>query len=328
MIGSWRHSLRQSAPWSAHRISHRSDVGSARRWAQPHLHSRRPLWAAVSLSVTELGTNLQRHARQGVLFQGPGVLPGTWEVFSVDRGPGLPDGLEVLVDGVSTGGSLGSGLGAVMRSSSAWSIEGTGRTRIHARFGGEDGPAPIAVMLPKLEGTACGDAWVARRHRGFVRVGIFDGSGSGERAREVARRACRVVEAADPEVPLDEVMRGVHEALTGAARGAVGTVVDVRRERVRSVGVGNTTAALVGPERVRSLPRHEGLLGRALPELRVESTPCSPAHTLMLWTDGFEPVFTPGEGAGLLVASGLESRRPLEDAGIVALPLGALLGAP
>jgi serine/threonine-protein kinase RsbT len=90
----------------------------------------------VSLAVSELATNLVRHADGGELrlaiVQGPrgrGV-----QVESRDVGPGIADLDLALEDGYSTTGGLGSGLPATRRLMDEFTIASDGRgTRVVAR---------------------------------------------------------------------------------------------------------------------------------------------------------------------------------------------------
>ncbi len=72
----------------------------------------------VALVATELATNLARHAVGGQLVvqaaDGPAV-----DLLAVDRGPGIADVPLALVDGYSSGGTSGTGLGAVRRQADA-----------------------------------------------------------------------------------------------------------------------------------------------------------------------------------------------------------------
>lgn len=71
---------------------------------------------SLALVMTELATNLIRHATRGELritrLDGPrcGVL-----IESMDTGPGIADVVAARRDGFSTGSGLGGGLGAVER---------------------------------------------------------------------------------------------------------------------------------------------------------------------------------------------------------------------
>src|SRR3954447_15470580 len=76
----------------------------------------------AAIVVTEVATNLHRHAANGALLvrvlrerdvAGLGIL-------AVDTGPGMSDPQRSTGDGYSTAGTLGIGLGAIERLSS-WS---------------------------------------------------------------------------------------------------------------------------------------------------------------------------------------------------------------
>src|SRR5262245_49877192 len=80
----------------------------------------------VSLVVSELGTNLVKHAKQGqIVLRGlAGSEPedSGLEVLAIDRGPGFSNIGEALRDGHSTSGTLGAGLGAIARQSDQFDI--------------------------------------------------------------------------------------------------------------------------------------------------------------------------------------------------------------
>lgn len=65
--------------------------------------------AALAIVVTEMATNLLRHAKGGQLMllaqpvAGPRVA-----LAAIDRGPGIPDIEQALSDGFSTGSSAGA----------------------------------------------------------------------------------------------------------------------------------------------------------------------------------------------------------------------------
>jgi serine/threonine-protein kinase RsbT len=71
----------------------------------------------VALAVSELGTNLVRYARDGVIVLRPvkGTSRAGLEVESRDAGPGIGALDLALADGYSTGGGLGGGLPATRR---------------------------------------------------------------------------------------------------------------------------------------------------------------------------------------------------------------------
>src|SRR5688500_2123976 len=78
----------------------------------------------VAIVVTELATNLVKHARGGELLI-RAVEDGTLEVLAVDRGGGIARPAEVMRDGYSTAGTLGAGLGAVRRLAARFDLYST-----------------------------------------------------------------------------------------------------------------------------------------------------------------------------------------------------------
>lgn len=95
-----------------------SRVGEARRHAAGLADQL--AWSEVdagklALVVTELATNLLRHATGGRLLLAARPDLDQVEVLALDRGPGIPDVARSLGDGFSTGGTPGTGLGAVRR---------------------------------------------------------------------------------------------------------------------------------------------------------------------------------------------------------------------
>src|SRR6516162_11349790 len=118
-----------------------SEVGEARRAAAGLAHRKgfsQDAAARVALVATELATNLLKHAGEGLVAinefvdaTGSGI-----ELLAIDKGPGMADVARCLVDGFSTAGSPGTGLGAVARVSDSYAIysrPGVG-TAVMARF--------------------------------------------------------------------------------------------------------------------------------------------------------------------------------------------------
>ena len=78
----------------------------------------------LALVVTELATNLVKHARGGELLMrrlGAEGQEGI-EVLSLDKGPGMSNVARSLGDGYSTAGTPGTGLGAVLRRAGAFDL--------------------------------------------------------------------------------------------------------------------------------------------------------------------------------------------------------------
>src|SRR5262245_7011930 len=97
-------------------VTETSRIGEARRAAaraaaDSGLDRGRANDAAIV--ATELATNLVRHAGGGRLLIH--VEPSSIEMVAIDSGPGMADAERCLVDGYSTAGTAGTGLGAVQR---------------------------------------------------------------------------------------------------------------------------------------------------------------------------------------------------------------------
>jgi anti-sigma regulatory factor (Ser/Thr protein kinase) len=101
-------------------VADASSIGEARR-AVSRLaelaHLEESDASRASIIVTELATNLSRHARPGtgaIAIVANTSVPEI-HITSLDTGPGMTDILRCLRDGYSTGGTAGNGMGAVKR---------------------------------------------------------------------------------------------------------------------------------------------------------------------------------------------------------------------
>ena len=157
-----------------------SRVGEARRHAAQLAHDcgfDEVQAGRLALVVTELATNLLRHAEHGRLWLAAHGSLREVEVIAVDEGPGIADVERSLHDGYSTGGTPGTGLGAVRRLAHHFDLHSTipGGTVVLARLRADQGPADDAaacfgaVSLPAPGESVCGDGW------GFA----FDGDRTG-----------------------------------------------------------------------------------------------------------------------------------------------------
>ena len=152
-----------------------SQVGEARR-ASVQMAGRLDFDEAtcgrLALVVTELCTNLVRHAQGGRLLVAvrAGLAGDAIEVLAVDSGPGMADVEHCLRDGVTTSTTPGTGLGAVHRLSDEFAAfsAAPGGTVVLARIAPRCTGAPLpatgrfshgAVAVPAAGEARCGDAW-------------------------------------------------------------------------------------------------------------------------------------------------------------------------
>ncbi|MFJ9606171.1 ATP-binding protein [Kitasatospora sp. NPDC101176] len=159
--------------------------------------------AEVGLAVSEAATNLRRHAVDGSLLLRVVRTDSeaAVEFVALDSGPGMADVPRSLTDGVSSGGTLGIGLGAIVRLADTFdvhSLPGRG-TAMTARFwnhtpGGRRAAAGreavvAGVTRPMSGQELCGDAWAARPVRVAPPAGpdrAPAGAGAGRSRRQTA----------------------------------------------------------------------------------------------------------------------------------------------
>lgn len=154
----------------------------------------------------------------------------------------------------------------------------------------------VAVAGQAMPGqTESGDASLALPGSDRVLLLVVDGLGHGTEAAAAAKRAIAAAEHHAHE-PLEAIFRHCHAALLGS-RGAAMSAAILRPElrRLTWAGVGNVEGTLLTPgawptaNRLRqNLVTRGGVVGYALPEVRVTSVECRPGSCLLLATDGIE----------------------------------------
>ena len=157
-------------------VRHESGVGTARRAARTYaaaLGFAPTACEEIALVMTELATNLIKHARGGSLTLAPLADGGRvgLEIDSRDNGPGIVNIEQALGDRFSTAGTRGTGLGAVNRLMDELDITSR-RGQRHAPSSVADGsartspalrPCPLAFGVatrPRTPGQVNGDAFV------------------------------------------------------------------------------------------------------------------------------------------------------------------------
>lgn len=264
----------------------------------------------AGLVATELATNLTKHARGGellvrVLCAEP---DSALELIALDRGPGIRDIAAALVDGHSTAGSPGTGLGAVRRLADAFDIHSTeGRgTVILARIARKrrlvlaQGTLEFAgVSLPKAGEQVCGDAWSTRSGGERHYVFVADGLGHGVYAAEAAA-AARVAFDAHHSRGAPHALEAMHEAARHT-RGAAAAVAEIApgARQVRYSGVGNIAAGIVTDHGLRHAVSHAGTLGHEARVFREYSYPWEAGATLVMHSDGLSSHWSLDGFAGL-----------------------------
>lgn len=281
----------------------------------------------VALVVTELATNLTKHATDGELLfrplrntDGATNLRGI-EILALDRGPGIRDLTTAREDGYSTAGSLGHGLGSIDRQSDFFQIysQPSGTVAL-ARLWSEK--PPVVARQPPFEIGAvivshpgediCGDDWDWTMGDERVAILVADGLGHGLSAHEASAAAVAVFQKLADESP-SRVITEVHTALRPTRGAAVAMVeVDTGRGVANYCGVGNIGAAILTPQGNRhGMISQNGTAGHVAPRIHEFSYPVPRPSTIVMFSDGLVSHWN------LAAYPGLGSRHPSVIAGIL-----------
>lgn len=254
----------------------------------------------VALAVSELASNLVKHARGGRLTLTPLARDGRGgiQIETVDSGAGIADVHQALADGFSAAGSLGYGLGAVNRLMDELDITshqgpGTGTRIVCRRWLRErTGSATIcplafgAATRPHPHMIENGDAFVIKRWGEHALLGVIDGLGHGQFARRAAETARQYVES-HYDQPMEGIFRGVERACR-ATRGVVMALARFNWGRARLVfaSVGNVEARAWGNSEPMNFILRRGIIGANAPLPVVTEHPWDPRYVLVLHSDG------------------------------------------
>lgn len=319
------------------RIADASGIGEARRRAEriaTALSFDETVRGRAAIVVQEMATNALRHAGRGELFlrvterdRSAGL-----EVICVDSGPGIEDVGKALRDGYSTGGSAGTGLGAIQRLSQRFDVFAMPQrgTVVVAEIWSQEPARSIDVsslIVPIDPDGSSGDAVRIRVTDGQTRICLVDALGHGAGAAETAAVALAAFDA-QIDLPVSEVFREI-DACLRPTRGAAVAVVEIDRTRglLRAAGVGNIIGRVVGGERDHSLVFSNGIAGHNTRRYDAQQLPWPRDGLLVLHTDGIRSHWDasqyvsiarrhPGVAAALLYR---DHRRGYDDIGVVAV---------
>lgn len=264
----------------------------------------------AALVATEIGTNLIKHGGGGELIAQRITSEGRagLELLGLDKGVGMADVDKCLRDGYSTGGSPGTGLGAIERMSQNFEIysrPGQGTAVLAQLWPDAKRPAAERIQIgslvvPKPGETASGDAWCYHERVEGILVGGIDGLGHGLAAAQAASEACRVLDQEKHRPPL-RLMQLLHEALR-PTRGAAITLIEVDWDagRAMTVAVGNVTAAFINGNTIKRVAADNGIVGHVISRPRELQYPCPADTVLVLHSDGLTSSWQPERYPGLM----------------------------
>ncbi|KUL39084.1 SpoIIE family protein phosphatase [Actinoplanes awajinensis] len=280
--------------------------------------------AELSIVAAEAAGNLVKHAQQGVMLVRTIRTPeqAGVELIAIDSGPGMADVQHAIGDGHSTAGTLGIGLGAILRQASRWdlySLPGKGTVLTVQVWPLAAPPQGWAAGLtrPMSGETVCGDAFASREVDGRHQLLVSDGLGHGGLAAAASHEAVRVFRQTPAGSP-SAVVEALHRSI-GHTRGAALAVaeLDPVARVVRYAGLGNITGTVFSPDGSRrgmvSMP---GIAGHQRRQIRQFDYPLPDGAIVLMHSDGVVDRWKPAEYPGLLTRSPeLIAATVLRDAG-------------
>jgi anti-sigma regulatory factor (Ser/Thr protein kinase) len=296
-------------------VTDQSHVAQARRLAArltSRLGGNDVSVSNISIIATELASNQVRHAGGGELLiqpwqdaEGEGI-----EILSLDKGRGMPDVDECFADGYSTGGTPGTGLGAVKRLSTrvdVWSQPGLGTVllaRIRLRQW-ESRYAPRfvwgAVSQPIAGEEDCGDAWSIAHDQSRMAFFVADGLGHGTFAARAAQAAAQTFRERSLKESPAAAMQAIHRSI-GSSRGAAAAIAEFRHDSadLTYCGVGNIAGTVISNGQLKKLVSISGTLGHIMRTAREFSYPAPSGSILVMHSDGLQTNWSLDSYPGLL----------------------------
>lgn len=283
-----------------HTVTHASDVAAVRRAGQrlaDELGFDETRAGKLALIITEAATNILKHAGEGEMHigraqsaSGVGI-----DVLAIDSGPGIADVDASLVDGMSTAGTAGTGLGALRRLSDEFDVYtalGKGAVFFMRLWRDVPPPGPCgvevgALWMPMAGEEECGDGWAVRCDPRGATLLAADGLGHGPEAARAAAAAIRAL--AERKAPrAEELMQAAHAALRPTRGAALATArIEFEDDELRFAGIGNIAGCVIDDGR-RALVSHNGIVGHNMRKVQEFPLPFGRGALCIMHSDGIQ----------------------------------------
>lgn len=290
-------------------IAHNSDVSAVRRYGTQlgaSLGFSETQSGRLAITVTELATNILKHAKEGVMFLTPAQQGAAHsiQVLALDKGPGIASLAQSMCDGMSTTGTAGNGLGAIKRLAhefDAYSSVGKGSAFyacVHAK-GQEENREPVspdhadrpaiqygAICVPIAGEEECGDAWAITTDQECVTILVADGLGHGPDAAAASGAAVHTLKSKGNLTPT-ALINAMHQSLR-TTRGAALAIGQFRYStgNLNFSGIGNIGACIVEAEARKQLVSHNGTVGHIMRKVQEFTAPWPREALYIMCSDG------------------------------------------
>ncbi len=267
--------------------------------------------ARAALVATETATNLVKYGKHGTVTVSGFVEGDTSgiDMVAADRGPGFADFQVSARDGHSTGGSLGIGLGAIMRAADAFDVytvqaQGSAffaRIARGAQLPSAGGLRVAARSAPKRGQIECGDAWAFCRAGRLQRLAVADGLGHGPLAASAAAQAMDIFRAAPERDSPAQIIKRAHAALKGTRGVVMGVAaIDAQARTALYSGVGNIAGILLAGGQSHHLLSIDGVVGYNMRDARDQVLPWARDGVVILASDGLTTRWNVARYPGLM----------------------------
>jgi anti-sigma regulatory factor (Ser/Thr protein kinase) len=282
-------------------IAHGSDVAAARRTGQKladELGFNETRAGQLAIVVTEAATNILKHAGAGTVYIGVAQSCAGCgiDVVAVDKGPGIADLSTSLRDGISTTGTSGTGLGALLRLSDefdVYSVPDNGAAFFMRlwREPPQAGHCSVevgALAMPLAGEDECGDGWAVSCDPRGAGLLAADGLGHGPDAHRASAEAIGALErnraggAAALVAASHDALRATRGAALAAAR------IDYDTDELRFAGIGNIGATVYDGLARRALVSHNGIVGHNMRKVQEFAVPFPPGALCIMHSDGIQ----------------------------------------
>ena len=286
-------------------VKDHSYVGAARRCVREFAESTgisgEPL-NKLNVLASEMATNLAKHAENGgeiFVYDISNEKRKAIRLLCLDRGPGIANIEDALLDGVSSTSTLGGGLGALRRMSDSFEISsapGKGtiisctvfqipeRKPVHSNENISVG----LILAPHPNEKRCGDIISLSLSDQISSLLVVDALGHGDAAADVSELAASVFQQS-PFEDAQTIVTRIHRELAGS-RGAALALAQIfhYRDKLVFVGVGNISARVFMKYQNRGCASIQGIVGGQISSLKEYEYDWGPNASLLMYSDGIK----------------------------------------